>query len=91
MQVRCPQFREDLKSLQDSKEKKKVDGGEMNVVDNGGDEFLMMETSMDGILREEKPKWVLDNAASSHIVSLNLLSGTRKLGHSTMELRSLIS
>ncbi|GKB67132.1 hypothetical protein Tco_0928544 [Tanacetum coccineum] len=57
----------DLKSLQDSKEKKKVDGGEMNVVDNGGDEFLMMETSMDGILREEKPKWVLDNAASSHI------------------------
>nr|GEU85534.1 retrovirus-related Pol polyprotein from transposon TNT 1-94 [Tanacetum cinerariifolium] len=65
MQVRC-QFREDLKSLRDSKEKKKVDGGEMNVVDNGGDEFLRTETSMDGILREEKPKWVLDNAASSH-------------------------
>ncbi|GJR94867.1 retrovirus-related pol polyprotein from transposon TNT 1-94 [Tanacetum coccineum] len=61
MQVRCPQFREDLKSLRDSKGKKKVDGGEMNVVDNGGDEFLMMENSMDGILREEKPKWVLDN------------------------------
>ncbi|GKA25491.1 hypothetical protein Tco_0711600 [Tanacetum coccineum] len=40
MQVRCPQFREDLKSLLDSKGKKKVDGGEMNVVDNGGDEFL---------------------------------------------------
>ncbi|GJS75769.1 retrovirus-related pol polyprotein from transposon TNT 1-94 [Tanacetum coccineum] len=34
MQVRCPQFREDLKSLRDSKGKKKVDGGEMNVVDN---------------------------------------------------------
>ncbi|GJU60797.1 retrovirus-related pol polyprotein from transposon TNT 1-94 [Tanacetum coccineum] len=67
MQVRCPQFREDLKSLRDSKGKKKVDGGEMNVVDNGGDEFLMTETPMDGILREEKPKWVLDNAASSHI------------------------
>ncbi|GJV45128.1 hypothetical protein Tco_1429664 [Tanacetum coccineum] len=47
--------------------KKKVDGGEMNVVDNGGDEFLMTEIPMDGILREEKPKWVLDNAASSHI------------------------
>ncbi|GJY60807.1 retrovirus-related pol polyprotein from transposon TNT 1-94 [Tanacetum coccineum] len=67
MQVRCPQFREDLKSLRDSKGKKKVDGGEMNVVDNGGDEFLMMENSMDGILREEKPKWVLDNVASAHI------------------------
>nr|GEV19032.1 retrovirus-related Pol polyprotein from transposon TNT 1-94 [Tanacetum cinerariifolium] len=67
MQVRYPQFREDLKSLRDSKENKKVDGGEMNVVDNGGDEFLMTETSMDEILREEKPKWVLDNAASSHI------------------------
>ncbi|GJX59555.1 hypothetical protein Tco_0290945 [Tanacetum coccineum] len=26
-----------------SKGKKKVDGGEMNVVDNGGDEFLMTE------------------------------------------------
>ncbi|GJQ89029.1 hypothetical protein Tco_0000168 [Tanacetum coccineum] len=50
-----------------SKEKKKVDGGEMNVVDNGGDEFLKTETSMYGILREEKTKWVLDNAASSHI------------------------
>ncbi|GJZ92742.1 retrovirus-related pol polyprotein from transposon TNT 1-94 [Tanacetum coccineum] len=36
MQVRCPQFREDLKSLRDSKGKKKVDGGEMNVVDNFG-------------------------------------------------------
>ncbi|GKE28492.1 retrovirus-related pol polyprotein from transposon TNT 1-94 [Tanacetum coccineum] len=34
MQVRCPQFREDLKSLRDSKGKKKVDSGEMNVVDN---------------------------------------------------------
>ncbi|GKB12760.1 retrovirus-related pol polyprotein from transposon TNT 1-94 [Tanacetum coccineum] len=67
MQVRCPQFRKDSKSLQDSKGKKKVDGGEMNVVDNGGDEFLMTETPMDGILREEKPKWVLDNATSSHI------------------------
>ncbi|PWA39861.1 Retrovirus-related Pol polyprotein from transposon TNT 1-94 [Artemisia annua] len=67
MQVRCPQFREDLKSLRDSKGRKKVDGGEMNVVDNGGDEFLMTKTSMDGILREEKPKWVFDNAASSHI------------------------
>nr|GEY35974.1 retrovirus-related Pol polyprotein from transposon TNT 1-94 [Tanacetum cinerariifolium] len=33
MQVRCLQFHEDLKSLRDSKEKKKVDGGEMNVVD----------------------------------------------------------
>ncbi|GJX10909.1 hypothetical protein Tco_0200768 [Tanacetum coccineum] len=49
------------------KGKKKVGSGEMNVVDNGGDEFLMTETTMDGILREEKPKWVLDNAASSHI------------------------
>ncbi|GKE76562.1 hypothetical protein Tco_1542682 [Tanacetum coccineum] len=39
----------------------------MNVVDNGGDEFLVTETLMDGILREEKPKWMLDNAASSHI------------------------
>ncbi|GKA68233.1 retrovirus-related pol polyprotein from transposon TNT 1-94, partial [Tanacetum coccineum] len=29
MQVRCPQFREDLKSLRDSKEKKKVDNCEM--------------------------------------------------------------
>ncbi|GJX27672.1 retrovirus-related pol polyprotein from transposon TNT 1-94 [Tanacetum coccineum] len=67
MQVRCPQFREDLKSLRDSKGKKKVDDGEMNVVDNGGDEFLMTETPIDGILREEKPKWVLDNAVSSHI------------------------
>ncbi|GJZ43681.1 hypothetical protein Tco_0590936 [Tanacetum coccineum] len=67
MQVRCPQFREDLKCLRDSKGKRKVDGGEMNVVDNGSDEFLMTETPMDGILREEKPKWVLDNAASSHI------------------------
>ncbi|GJW59733.1 retrovirus-related pol polyprotein from transposon TNT 1-94 [Tanacetum coccineum] len=65
MQVRCPQFRKDLKSLRDSKGKKKVDGGEMNVVDNGGDEFLMTETPMDGILREEKPKWVLDNAMGS--------------------------
>nr|GEW38559.1 retrovirus-related Pol polyprotein from transposon TNT 1-94 [Tanacetum cinerariifolium] len=65
--VRCPQFREDLRSLRDLKENKKVDGGEMNVVENGGDEFLMMETSMDGILREEKPKWVLNNAISSHI------------------------
>ncbi|GJW21146.1 hypothetical protein Tco_0031768 [Tanacetum coccineum] len=65
--VRCPQFREDLKSLRDSKGKKKVDGGEMNVVDNGDDEFLMTEIPMDGILREEKPKWVLDNPASSHI------------------------
>ncbi|GJS25872.1 hypothetical protein Tco_0486492 [Tanacetum coccineum] len=51
----------------DMSEKKKVDGGEMNVVDNGGDEFLKTETSMYGILREEKTKWVLDNAASSHI------------------------
>nr|GEY39799.1 retrovirus-related Pol polyprotein from transposon TNT 1-94 [Tanacetum cinerariifolium] len=57
----------DMSSLRDLEKKKKVDGGEMNVVDNGGDEFLMTETSMDGILREEKPKWVLDNAASSHI------------------------
>ncbi|GKD68737.1 hypothetical protein Tco_1322827 [Tanacetum coccineum] len=60
-------FQRDLKSLRDSKGKKKVDGGEMNVVDNGGDEFLMTITPMDEILREEKPKWVLDNAASSHI------------------------
>ncbi|GJY52116.1 hypothetical protein Tco_0442963 [Tanacetum coccineum] len=67
MQVRCPQFREDLKSLRDSKGKKKVNNCEMNVVDNGGDEFLMTETPMDGFLREEKPKCVLDNAASSHI------------------------
>ncbi|GJU39151.1 retrovirus-related pol polyprotein from transposon TNT 1-94 [Tanacetum coccineum] len=48
------------------------DKGHMQVrcpqfLDNGGDEFLMTETPMDGILREEKPKWVLDNAASSHI------------------------
>ncbi|GJT01949.1 hypothetical protein Tco_0823118 [Tanacetum coccineum] len=67
MQVRHPQFREDLKSLRDLKGKKKVDNCEMNVVDNGGDEFLMTETPMDGFLREEKPKCVLDNAASSHI------------------------
>nr|GEV12695.1 retrovirus-related Pol polyprotein from transposon TNT 1-94 [Tanacetum cinerariifolium] len=67
MQVRCPKFQDNLKSLRDSKGKKKVDGGEMNAIDNGGDEFLMTETPMDGILREEKPKWVLDNAASSHI------------------------
>ncbi|GJT42310.1 hypothetical protein Tco_0951025 [Tanacetum coccineum] len=32
-----------------------------------GDTGHMQETPMDGILREEKPKWVLDNAASSHI------------------------
>ncbi|GJV78137.1 hypothetical protein Tco_1509721 [Tanacetum coccineum] len=51
----------------DTSEKKKVDGGEINVVENGGDEFLMTETPMNEILREEKPKWVLDNAASSHI------------------------
>nr|GFB56637.1 retrovirus-related Pol polyprotein from transposon TNT 1-94 [Tanacetum cinerariifolium] len=44
----------DLKSLRDSKGKKKVDGGEMNAVDKGGDEFLMKETPMDEILREEK-------------------------------------
>ncbi|GKB59114.1 hypothetical protein Tco_0915300, partial [Tanacetum coccineum] len=50
-----------------SKGKKKVDNGEMIVVDNGGDEFLMMETPIDGIFREEKPKWVLDNAVLSHI------------------------
>nr|GEV19280.1 retrovirus-related Pol polyprotein from transposon TNT 1-94 [Tanacetum cinerariifolium] len=67
MQVRCPQFCKDLKSLRDSKGRKKVDSGEMNAVDNGGDEFLMTETTMDGILREKKPKWVLDNATSSHI------------------------
>nr|GEV30972.1 retrovirus-related Pol polyprotein from transposon TNT 1-94 [Tanacetum cinerariifolium] len=67
IQVRCPQFREDLKSLRGLKGKKKVDGGEMNAVDNGDDEFLMTETPMDGILREEKPKWVLDNATSSHV------------------------
>ncbi|GJY68782.1 hypothetical protein Tco_0471764 [Tanacetum coccineum] len=43
-------------------------GGDRDMsVDNGGDEFLMTETLMDGILREEKPKWVLDNATSSHI------------------------
>ncbi|GJR46767.1 hypothetical protein Tco_1314870 [Tanacetum coccineum] len=60
-------FHRDLKSLRDSKGKKKVDNYEMNVVDNGGDEFLMTETPMDGFLREEKPKCVLDNAASSHI------------------------
>nr|GEV74029.1 reverse transcriptase domain-containing protein [Tanacetum cinerariifolium] len=34
--------------------KKKVDGGEINAVDNGGDEFLMTKTPMDGTLREEK-------------------------------------
>nr|GEW49223.1 retrovirus-related Pol polyprotein from transposon TNT 1-94 [Tanacetum cinerariifolium] len=67
MQVTCPQFCEDLKGLRDSKGKKKVDNGEMNVVDNGGDEFLMKKTPMNGILRERKPKRVLDNAASSHI------------------------
>ncbi|GJY08479.1 retrovirus-related pol polyprotein from transposon TNT 1-94 [Tanacetum coccineum] len=75
MQVRCPQFREDLKSLRDSKGKKKVDSGEINVVNNGGDEFLMTETPMDGILREEKPKWVLDNAASSHICNNRAMDG----------------
>ncbi|GJZ43682.1 hypothetical protein Tco_0590937 [Tanacetum coccineum] len=59
-----------------------IDGGEMNVVDNGGDEFLVTETLMDGILREEKPKWMLDNAASSHICNtcyFNTLNGKDNL------------
>ncbi|GJZ54372.1 hypothetical protein Tco_0609257 [Tanacetum coccineum] len=56
--------------------KKKVDGGEVNVVDNGGDEFLLMETPMDRILREEKPKLVLDNAASSHIFNDHVMFET---------------
>ncbi|GJS27246.1 hypothetical protein Tco_0487866 [Tanacetum coccineum] len=42
-------------SLRDSKGKIKVEDVYMNVVDNGGDEFLMTETPMDGILIEEKP------------------------------------
>ncbi|GJU19683.1 retrovirus-related pol polyprotein from transposon TNT 1-94 [Tanacetum coccineum] len=67
IQVRCPQFHKDLKSLRDLKGKKKVNNGEMNVVDNGGDEFLITKTPIDGILREEKLKWVLDNVVSSHI------------------------
>nr|GFA49246.1 putative reverse transcriptase domain-containing protein [Tanacetum cinerariifolium] len=66
----------DLKSLRDSKGKKKVDGGEMNAVYNGGDEFLMTKTPTDGTLREEKPKWVLYNAASSHICNDRAMFGT---------------
>nr|GEW48859.1 retrovirus-related Pol polyprotein from transposon TNT 1-94 [Tanacetum cinerariifolium] len=59
----------DLKSLRGSKGKKKLNSGKVNVVDNGGDEFLLIKTLMDGILREEKPMWVLDNASSSYIFS----------------------
>lgn len=65
MQIRCPQFREDLKSMRNSKEGKK--GNETNVVTNDVDEFFLTESSSGGILKDEKPKWVLDNAASVHI------------------------
>ncbi|GJT42309.1 hypothetical protein Tco_0951024 [Tanacetum coccineum] len=67
MQVRCPQFREDLKSLRDSKGKRKVDGGEMNVVDNGSDEFLMTELNGMGILREKNKVVFGKYQASTHI------------------------
>lgn len=66
MQLRCPQFRKDLKSVRDAKGNKKGDE-ETNVVTNIDDEFMLAETSSGGILKEEKPKWVLDSAASVHI------------------------
>ncbi|GJW71437.1 hypothetical protein Tco_0128354 [Tanacetum coccineum] len=54
-----------------------VDPGEDPVVAKHGDEGVVME----------QPKKI----KKKRLVSLNLLSRTRKLGHSTMELRSLIS
>nr|GEW08443.1 retrovirus-related Pol polyprotein from transposon TNT 1-94 [Tanacetum cinerariifolium] len=53
----------DLKSLRDSKGKNKVNDGEMNVVDNAGDEYLMKETPMNEILIEEKP-WIMQRVRS---------------------------
>ncbi|GJR10279.1 retrovirus-related pol polyprotein from transposon TNT 1-94 [Tanacetum coccineum] len=78
MQVRCPQFREDLKSLRDSKGKRKVDGGEMNVVDNGSDEFLMTELNGMGILREKNKVVFGKYQASTHICNDRMASDMSK-------------
>lgn len=65
MQTRCPQFREDLKSLRVSKGKKKVDEENANLIYDDDDLFTM-EVANDGTSIEEN-KWVLDSAASVHI------------------------
>ncbi|GJT33835.1 hypothetical protein Tco_0924254 [Tanacetum coccineum] len=74
----CPQFREDLKSLRDSKGKRKVDGGEMNVVDNGSDEFLMTELNGMGILREKNKVVFGKYQASTHICNDRMASDMSK-------------
>ncbi|KAL6580308.1 hypothetical protein OROMI_008332 [Orobanche minor] len=69
MQMRCPQFREDLKSLRGVKGKKKIDEENINTVDGDGDgDFFFTETIVVADSTDEKKsEWVLDYAASVHI------------------------
>lgn len=68
MQMRCPQFREDLKSLHSVKEKKKVDEEKVNTIDSDDGDFLLTETvAAANVIEEKKSEWVLDSAASVHI------------------------
>ncbi|GJR11541.1 hypothetical protein Tco_0794193 [Tanacetum coccineum] len=73
---------------------KMVDGQENDVDDisiHRNDESNIPSTRIEPKSNKKSPEVEITKDVKTEIVSLNLLSRTRKFSHSTMEIRSLIS